>query len=418
MEQRPQKGPVLPLLSCLLTSHQPLLLVLALGTLHVSLLCVAAEPQQDDPAVEEPQAPRSDESDTTQDEKQKAASEGGGYGILPIPVFITEPAIGEGFGIVLALFHPTKDGAQHETLQATTPKAISDTRSEQKPPPVVSGVFGAYTSNGTWAAGIGHLNNFRRDTIRYAGALAAADVSSEFYVGGNPFGFRLEGYLTYQDLRFRLGRSKVFLGGSLMFLDAINAFDVDLGGDVPATILESDFQNAGLAVQLMYEGRDSLTMPSRGQLFAFGLWRYDEALGGDFDYWNTTLKALSFHPLHERFVLGLRLDVTAIDGDPPFFGYPWVKLRGIPALRYQDELVGAFELEGRYQVAERWSLLGFVGAGFTSGDLTFSDEDADIDNFGVGARFMALRSQNVWVGLDFAKGPEDWAWYIQLNHPW
>ena len=38
--------------------------------------------------------------------------------------------------------------------------------------------------------------------------------------------------------------------------------------------------------------------------------------------------------------------------------------------------------------------------------------------FGAGARYNIFASHNVWAGLDLARGPEDWTWYIQVGHPW
>ena len=46
------------------------------------------------------------------------------------------------------------------------------------------------------------------------------------------------------------------------------------------------------------------------------------------------------------------------------------------------------------------------------------EDDPDIHSYGAGSRFNIFEDKNVWVGIDVARGPEDWAWYIQVNHPW
>jgi hypothetical protein len=159
-------------------------------------------------------------------------------------------------------------------------------------------------------------------------------------------------------------------------------------------------------------------MPGDGALVDFTISTFDEAIGGDFNYILFDFKALSFHELHERFVLGLRIDVATADGSPPFFAKPFVSLRGIPALRYQGDTAGAVEVEGRFNISPRWAAVAFGGAGFAhSGDPDFSTSQ-DIKAFGAGIRFQALKNQNVWLGLDIAKGPEEYAWYIQMGHPW
>ena len=158
--------------------------------------------------------------------------------------------------------------------------------------------------------------------------------------------------------------------------------------------------------------------PTKGQLFDLSLWRYDDAIGGDFDYWNAKLKALSFHSLSEKLTLGLRAEVSGIDGNAPFFAVPFVKLRGIPALRYQNKVAGAVEAELRWRLAERWDAAVFGGLGYTSDDIPIFENPDDIYNFGVGARYNVFQAHNVWVGIDIARGPEDTNWYIQVGHPW
>jgi hypothetical protein len=341
----------------------------------------------------------------------------GGYKILPIPIFITEPAIGEGLGVAIALFHPVK-GESGSAPRVTTPMSISQIESERQAPPIVSGVFGAYTNTETWVAGVGHMNNWREDHIRYAGVLAGAKINSSFYVLGLPLKFSLDGLVIFQDIKFRIKDSPVFLGMSLSYLDAKNSFTLDMSEDPPAPLLDSDISDVGLAVTGSYDSRDNTMNPNKGQLVDLSLWRYDEAVGGNYNYWLAKFKALSFRTFHHKFTLGLRLDVSTVDGRPPFYGYPWVKLRGIPAMRYQNKSAGAIEVEGRYLLAPKWEVLGFAGRGFTSGDIPFFENPGNIHSFGVGARFKVIEAQNVWIGMDLAKGNEDWNWYIQVGHPW
>ena len=127
---------------------------------------------------------------------------------------------------------------------------------------------------------------------------------------------------------------------------------------------------------------------------------------------------LSFHQLHEKFVLGLRLDLSAIDGRAPFFAVPWVSLRGIPALRYQGDRVGVLEVEGRYNFTPRWALVGFAGTGKVNSDVPILDTEQSIYSYGLGGRYQIFQAQNVWVGIDVARGPEDAYWYIQVGHAW
>ena len=414
-------------MNCSFQGNSLLSVLLCLALVVGSGPVLAAEPgdvsrpgTSDPISTEEPSAVETSTANKntgTKTKKKKKEKDPNRYRVLPIPIFITEPAIGKGLGVALALFHPVK-GAGQSPPRASTPSSIGAMEDDQQAPPVVTGVFGAYTSSKTWAGGVGHMNHWKDDSIRYAGALGYAHVNSKFYLLGNERDFNLDGALVYQDIKFRLKDSNIFLGTALNYLDARSKFDLSIPDEEIEKVLNLDIKNVGLAVRGFYDTRDNTMNPVGGQLVELSLWRYDEAIGGGYNYWSATLKALAFRQFAEKFILGLRLEVTGVNGRPPFFGYPWVKLRGIPAMRYQNQNAGAVEIEGRYRLAPKWEVLGFAGKGFTGGDTPFFDNPKNIYNFGVGGRFKVLEAQNVWMGLDLARGPEDWAWYIQVGHPW
>jgi hypothetical protein len=360
------------------------------------------------------EAPPAEASDDEESDTPATPSKGSW---LPIPIFITEPAIGIGLGAALGYIHPRAD--ETGTLSTVaTPQSVGGTGSGRKRPPDISGVAAGYTDNDTWAAGVGHSASWRRDRVRYVGALAYADINASLYPADRELGFNLEGTFLFQDVKLRLASSDFFLGGKLFALDTETAFRIEAPSEPPLPQWEGDYQDVGLAVQGFFDARDNTFTPNRGQLFTLDVWRYDEALGGDFSYWRTSLRAQSFHQLHPSFVLGLRFDASAVSGDPPFWGYPWITLRGVPAMRYQNELVGVVEIEGRWNVLRRWALVGFFGKGATAGDTVVFDDANDVDAIGAGVRYLYLPDLDLWVGADVAWGPEDTAWYIQVGHAW
>ena len=188
------------------------LVTVFLSCFVAGLLLTAAthtEANNEIPEVEEGADPGQDP-----DAEAKRKKTNDGYRILPIPIFITEPAIGNGLGVAVALFHPAKTGAA-EAPPIATPASIEEMDDANEAPPVITGAFGAYTENGSWMGGLGHFNNWRNDSIRYTGAVAAADIRSEFYVLNLPLAFKMESVMVYQDVKFRVGGSNVFLGAAL-----------------------------------------------------------------------------------------------------------------------------------------------------------------------------------------------------------
>ena len=384
------------------------------SVLLLSLLFCGADTYAQDPAEENAVTTETATSTEGSSEEEQEESKRGNF--LVLPIFITEPAIGEGLGAGVVYFHKKDDSAKP---RVSTAGAVGKTGKKSKPPPTATGAFGFYTSNDTAGVGVGHANSFKDDKYRVVGALANMRINSEIYLSDIPFGFQLSGNLAYGNVKRRTGTSNMFFGLSLMALDANIIFKIDPANAPPINISDFEFTSVGLAGSAIYDARDNSTMPNKGQLIDFTLWRYDEAIGSDFDYWSARLKAHSFHQLHEKFVLGLRFDVSSVDGSPPFFAVPFVSLRGIPALRYQARTAGAFEVEGRYGFSKRWAGVVFGGAGFTkSVDQPEFETTQNIKSVGVGVRFQALQEQDIWIGLDIAKGPEDYAWYIQIGQGW
>jgi len=360
-------------------------------------------------------AQESDPADSGDREQEN----GGGWwtNILPIPLFITEPAIGYGLGAAVAYIHPRDDSAG-QPAEFATPQSASRTASGEKRPPDMTAVAAGYTDKDTWLVGGGHSASWREDRIRYAGGLAWANINATYYIRDTPFDFTIEGAVLYQDVKFRIGSSRFFIGGKLLALSAENTFQLDFGEGDPIPVGLGDTNDVGLAVQGNYDRRDNTFTPNRGQLITLDVWRYDEAIGGDFSYWKSDFKALSFHQLGSDFVLGLRLEAAAVSGDPPFWGYPWITLRGIPAMRYQNERVVVGEVELRWNILQRWAVVGFFGEGGTDGDNPVFETANDIRAGGVGVRYLFKEDLGLWVGIDFAVGPEDEVGYIQVGHAW
>lgn len=338
---------------------------------------------------------------------------------LPLPIFLTEPAFGYGLGLGLGYIHPKTDDIEAEAVPSLqTPKSVSSGRSGQKPPPDITGVAGGYTDKDTWFGAVGHSASWRKDTIRYVGALAYADVKSSYYILDRPFDFGLQGLAFHQDLKFRLGDSRLFLGGKLLYLETESQFELTIGEDTNIPLGDITARNVGVAAEVSFDGRDNVFTPSSGQLLQLAAWRHDEGLGGDYNYWNGTLKALSFHQLHPDVVLGLRLEASAVDGRPPFYAYPWVTLRGIPALRYQGKRVGMVEAELRWNILPRWAVLAFAGKGAVGGDDPAFETQDNIIAGGVGGRYLFMPDEGLWLGVDFARGPEDEYVYVTVGHAW
>lgn len=364
------------------------------------------KPEQEAAEAHEPES---------EDEESKEEKDPNRGRFLVLPLVVTEPAIGEGLGVGLVYFHRKPESAKQ---RLTSGRKLARTGRRQKPPPIATGVFGLKTSNGTAGVGIGHTRSFKDDKYRVTGAFAAAEIKAKYYLGDLPFRFAIDGDMFFLNAKRRIGDSNTLLGLSTSYVDASATFQAEPNDPPSRGLNDFDFTDVGIAATASYDTRDDSMMPASGQLYDLAIWRYDEGIGGDFDYWTARLKANWFHTLGEKFVMGYRFEIGSADGDVPFYAAPFVPLRGIPALRYQGDTAGVVEVEGRYQFAERWAGVAFAGTGFVDSRSGFDDTDDDIYGYGIGVRFLALKEQNIWLGLDLARGPEEDAYYIQVAHPW
>ena len=338
-------------------------------------------------------------------------------GFFPVPIIITEPAVGFGLGAALVFLHDPLAGrvSDGETYDPQSKDAEG-----KLIPPSISALFGMYTENDTWMAGGAHMGIWKNDNIRYTGALATGSVNIKFYrnVLGSDIAINsnIEPDILFQGLKFRLAGSKFFAGVSYLLLDTDN--EISLSNIDPS--FKNSTRDAAVIFSLEYDSRNTIFTPTDGISSSIEATLFREAVGSDTDFDKYKAKIYYFTPMTENFVLGLRGDVETINGDSgdiPFYMYPFVNLRGIPVMRYQGETVGVAEAELGWNFTSRWTVLGFGGAGRTTGVLD-NDEITTVYNKGLGIRYFVARRFGAHVGFDIAKGPEDTAFYIQFGHAW
>ena len=332
-------------------------------------------------------------------------------GILPVPIFITEPAVGNGLGLAGVYFHDP-DPAWEGKLR--------DVNGRQRPSSISAGAVGA-TSNDSKFVGGAHFGHYKKDTIRYEGIVGLADINIDFYGTGadgrsndTDFKFNAEAMFISQRIAFRLGQSDWFAGGEFNYTDMITRFE--RRGEIPKLEeLSFDSTNASLGAVLLYDSLDSTFTPSSGIRSETLYSRYDEAFGGDYDYDSVVTKnQIHFAPF-ENWTIGVRLDGSFVSGDIPFYALPYIELRGIPALRYQGENVVTTEVQMNWNFHRRWTAVGFLGAGRTANDRGDLDDASTESAGGFGFRYLGVRKLGLNTGLDFAKGPEESVVYISFG---
>jgi hypothetical protein len=334
-------------------------------------------------------------------------------GFLPIPIVITEPAVGYGGGLGLMFVRNSiREGAEKAK------------ESGHMTPPDIFGVGAAATENGTRAAFAGGMMSFAEDRWRWRGAVARTDVNLQFYgVGGQLGGgersiaYSLDGWMSSQQVLRRLGESNNWLGVRWIYLDLSSKLDLN-NPNARVTPDELSKKNSGLGLTLEHDSRDNIFTPNKGWTGAVDAMFYDPDWGSDTRFQAYRGHVFAYWPLARSVVLGGRLDARAARGRVPFYQLPYIDLRGVPAARYQDQNAGVLETEVRWNVTPRWAAIGFIGAGRAWGRQENFGGSDNVVSRGVGFRYLIARQLGLWVGIDYAKGPEEDAWYIQVGNAW
>jgi hypothetical protein len=327
-------------------------------------------------------------------------------GFVPLVMPVTEPAVGIGVAVFPIFLRPrTSAGSQGYAR------------------PNITTAGGLYTSNNTWGAFGADSSIWKDGRIETFFAGGHASINLKYYgdqAGKNaPFiGYTLSTTGGVARGRFRLGNTKFYVGLRYLYLQVDSAPKSSEGAVAPPEGLGRSDRLAGPSAFLTYDSRDNILTPTRG-LFSESTFSYfDRAFGGTLNYQRFQQVTIGFVPLHPRWTLGIYTDAAFSFNDPVFYARPYVKLRGIPALRYQRQNVVQSELELRWQFWRRFSVVSFGGGGLGWDSGRQPNRSVTVGAGGVGFRYLLARKFGLHYGIDVARGPADWAMYFQFGSAW
>ncbi|MCT4589006.1 MAG: outer membrane protein assembly factor [Carboxylicivirga sp.] len=323
-------------------------------------------------------------------------------GLLPVPMIMTEPAIGYGGGVALAYFH----GSIMERGNI---------------PDITSG-FGGLTENGTWFSGLFHLGFWKQDKIRYMGLIGKGYINYDYYGPNNilpaPVEMNLDSWMFIQQLKFRIRESNFFIGGRYFNYDGTNTLEFPI--DIPEySGTKFNSRLSELSLMLDYDTRDNVFTPSKGVYAQLKGTYSDEWMGGADLYGRLTGVLLAFGDLSEKATIGARIESQYASENTPFWAIPGINMRGVPAAKYQGNNTNLLELQINYKLNYRWEVLGFTGMGITAPlDDGWLKSNQSVRTVGTGFRYLLARVFGLSGGLDFAWSNDDFGFYIVMGHAW
>ena len=200
--------------------------------------------------------------------------------------------------------------------------------------------------------------------------------------------------------------------------------DISLDDPVLDTLFGNEVSIASLNAIAEYDSRDSTMSPDDGMMLNLQARFFNEVFGSDFNYNALSAQTLFYNTIASEWHVDLRLQAETVEADKaPAYLYPFVMMRGIPAMRYQGEHTALAEVQLAYEFNPRWRGLVFGGVGKAFGEqilapsVSFSDAPERYSG-GVGFRYLIASKFGLRMGIDLAKSENDSALYIQFGTAW
>lgn len=328
-------------------------------------------------------------------------------GFLPIPIVVTEPAVGYGVGGAGMFLRPRKEAGEKGWAF-----------------PDISAAGALVTQNGTWAAFGGDASRWLNGRLRTLAGAGTGQINLDFYgLGSDRASFDQKVRYTLQftgavaQANWQLADGSQWAIGMRYVLADVDPKLRDepafpgLADRVRVTV------SAPTAV-VEYDTRDNVFTPTRGIYSESSYLASREALGATDNFERFQQVLIGWYPAAPTVTLGARANYAWSSDGTPFFLRPFILLRGVPAVRYQGDSAASVELEARWQFHDRWSVVAFGGAGATRTGRDAFSVSRHVGSGGVGLRYELARKFGLHAGIDVAHSPGTTAVYLQVGSAW
>lgn len=308
---------------------------------------------------------------------------------VAVPIPLSNPTLGSGLIGGAAYFYP-----QSEEQKAAQPASLT-------------GIAGMYMDNDSKALAIVQQNYWSNNRWRFTGAAGAADLrlsllSADDAGNSLDLDWRLKGNFAFARLS-----GQVRKGWYTGFLTRLVEVDQSLESNVDFRVADfvtlPDIRTVGIGAYLEYDTRDMPTNAYSGRYLKVDALFNDESIGSDNTYQNFSFVYNTYRQMGDSLVLAWQLQGCLRGGDVPLWDACTIKLRGFSATDFMGTGSLSGQVEGRWRLDERWGLVGFAGTGYARDVYSDIENREWIPSYGVGLRFMVLKSKRINMRLDYAR---------------
>lgn len=320
--------------------------------------------------------------------------------LVVVPIPISNPTLNTGLVVGGAYFYPQSE------------------EQKKRQPASLTAAAGMYTSNDSSAFALAQQNYWNDDKWRFTGVLGTADlrlslIPPDEASNGSGVDWRINGNFLSARISRRLKGN--WFGGFFTRVISANQSISTVIENAPSNFDIGDVTSAGLGLSVEFDSRDAPINSIRGRHFKFDALFNDEAIGSNTTYQSYIAAYRSYHRLTNSVVLAWEVQGCKRGGMAPLWDACTVKLRGFSATDYLGSASSSGQVEARWQLSNRWGLVGFAGAGYVGDSFSGKRDDKPIPSFGAGLRFMVLRAKRINLRLDYARSLSSDAIYVSVG---
>jgi len=335
--------------------------------------------------------------DVRDDESQLTVQKGD-FVVVPIPM--SSPTFGTGLIVGAAYFY-TQTEAQKKSQPAS-----------------FTGAAGTYTTNDSWALGVGQQTYWGGDKWRFTGVAGYVDfkfaLRDPATDGASEIDWNVDGGL-FQGVLSRRIVGNWYAGVLARYLDITQDLSTP-AIPVSTGLVDSEIKSLGAGLTFEYDTRDVPTNAYEGRRLE-GKAIFSVADGVETNsYQGYYLRLRSYHQLKNvPVVVAWDLNGCAKSGTIPLWDTCRIDLRGFPLTDYLGKQSISGQIEARWRASERWGFVAFAGAGRIKDSFSVQLETERVPSYGAGVRFMVLKSKRVNLRVDYARSDDGDAWYLSVG---
>jgi hemolysin activation/secretion protein len=195
--------------------------------------------------------------------------------------------------------------------------------------------------------------------------------------------------------------------------------DFDLPDFFPDELKNQRINLSNVGYLFNFDKREHQSNPYGGYNFEFKNNFYRSWIGSGADFESFKITYNHYYKIkNERNILATRVKATIATGDVPFQGQSVVgqdDIRGYSNGRYRGDQVYAMQAEYRWRFYKKFGMVGFAGVASAVENLNDIFDEELLPGSGVGIRYMMLPKERINIGIDVAKGKDDWGLYFRIG---